>query len=231
MHYIEVNFMVFLVDWDKVHKFSTTMLILGILCVAVAGPVLSYGLSTWPVVPQGTQTIKDTSMSNVTAAYAYRFTITNDEQISAKVSCTYDNCSVIVKIFTNSAFDSAFNTGTPSWDPDLLTGLTFMRSQPAIGVTPTYVSDASYTTLSEGVYAFIDFGGGSGAIAPGVYVIVVYGDNSGVGTDVKFDLQITQEIFGRIWGRIVSEVGWILIIVFGILSVTFAIKKTMEGRA
>jgi hypothetical protein len=225
--------MVFLVDWDKVNKFSTSMLIIGIICVAVAGPVLSYGLATWPVVPQGTQTIQDTSNSNITYAYAYRFTITNDEQISAKVSCTYENTSVIVKVFTAGYYDAAFKRGSPSWNPNTLTGLTFLRSQASLGTLPasSYVTDTSYSTASEGVYAFIDFGGSNYGIAPGSYVIVIFGDNSGTDTNVRFDLQITQEIFGRIWGRIVSTVGWCLIVAFGILAVALYVAKTMEGRS
>jgi ABC-type molybdate transport system substrate-binding protein len=224
--------MVFLVDWDKVNKISTSMLIIGIICVAVAGPVMTYGLSTWPVVPQGTQTIQETSMSNITYAYAYRFTIMNDEQISAKVSCTFVNNTVTVKILTASVYERAMK-GLPDWNPGTPTGLDFMRSQPTIGTNPASTSVTSYTTTTTNSYAFIDFVGTSGRISPGSYVLIVYGDNSGTATDtnVKFDLQITQEIFGRMWGRIVNMVGWCLIIVFGVLAMVLYIKKTTEGRS
>jgi hypothetical protein len=221
--------MVFLVDWDKVQNFSNKMLVIGILCVAVAGPVLSYGLSTWPVVSQSTMTISESSSTNIRDAYSYTFTVTYDEQISAKIDCTYVNNSVIVKIFSKGVYDRecALNT-----DPDTLTGLTFYRSQAYTGTTPAYAAVTSFSAPSSGTYAFIDFGGNAGGNFPGTYVLIVYGDNSGPVTDtnVNFDIQITQEIFGRIWGRFVSTVGWCIIIVCGILSLALYIKKTMEAR-
>lgn len=220
--------MVFLVDWDKVQKTSINLLVLGIICVAVAGPVLSYGLSTWPVVPQSTQTIPDTSSSNITRAYAYPFTIRYDEQISVRVSCTYVNCSIIVKIFTLGVYQRETKLST---DPDTLTGLNFRRSQPNPGVSPTYTDGTSFSSPSQGTFAFIDFAGSSGGNAPGNYVLIVYGDNTGpADTNVNFDIQITQEIFGRIWGRFVSMIGWGLIIVCTIVAMATMVKKTMEAR-
>jgi hypothetical protein len=204
------------------------MLVIGILCVGVIGPVLSYGLSTWPMVPQSTQTIQDSSPGDVNDAYYYRFTVTYDEQVSAKVACTYENTYVVVKIVTSGVYDAAIAASSTSTG---LSGLNFMLSQPAIGTTPTSTSVTSYTTSSTNSYGFVDFGGNSGRISPGSYVLIIYGDNTGTGTDVKFDLQISQEIFGRIWGRIVSTVGWCLIIGFGILAVALYVKKTMEGRS
>ncbi len=207
------------------------MLIIGIICVAVAAPVMTYGLSTWPVVPQGTQTIQETSMTNITRAYSFRFTITYDEQVSAKVGCTYDNNTVTVKILTASIYDAAMR-GSPNWSPATPTGLSFIRSQPTFGdTTPSHTDVTSYTTSTTNSFAFIDFAGDSGRIAPGTYVLIVYGDNTGVGsTDVKFDLQITQG-FGLIWGRLVNVVGWVLVIAFGIIALVLYIKKTSEGRA
>jgi hypothetical protein len=220
--------MVFLVDWDKVQKASNFLLVIGILCVAVAGPVLTQGFSAWPAVPETEMSIPDTSQTNITQAYKFRHTVYSDNPVSLKITATGRDSVVYVRIYPVSTYDTlAAPTNTNL--------RAMIYSVPSYGTAPSGGSVSTFDTTTYGRFAMIDFGGTTTGdrvqFVPGDYVIVVYGDNTtGVG-NVNFKLQITQEIFGRVWGRLVNTVGWILIIVCGVLSMAFWIKKTLEvGR-
>nr|MDO8084637.1 hypothetical protein [Candidatus Sigynarchaeum springense] len=225
--------MVLTVDLNKVNKLTTGLLIIGILCVAVAGPVLNQGFSNWPVVIEQEMNIPEGSYSNITQAYTYKHTVISDNTLSLKITVTGQESRVYVRVYTLATF----NTLTQPSNTNLQS---FVVSVPNYGANP---SGSTYTTYDSGTIGRvgnIDFGGSTDGssrvvLVPNDYVIVVYGYN-GTSTaeptqNVRFKLQITTEVIGRIWGRLVNTVGWILIISCGIISMLFWIKKTMEvGR-
>ncbi|MEX2682024.1 MAG: hypothetical protein Q6373_010510 [Candidatus Sigynarchaeota archaeon] len=219
--------MVLLINWDKVQKFTVIMFFIGIICVAVAGPVLTQGLATWPAVPETEIVIPDTSQTNITQAYTFKHSIISDNEVTIKLRVTGPDSRVYVRIYPLATF----NTLTAP----TVTNLQYMLySIPSYGSIPSSTSTQTFDS-NNGRVANIDFGGttsgGNLVFIPGDYVIVIYGDNTtGVG-NVKFVLQITTEIFGRTWGRIVNTVGWIIIVSCGVLSMVLWIKKTIEvGR-
>ncbi len=204
------------------------MLVLGIICVAVAGPVLMGVLSMWPVVPKNTQTIQE---GTIVDAYAFPFTITNDDQISVHLGCTTADTTVDIVIITKGTYDALYATAaaTPG------TGLYFVYSTPTYGASPTGTRNNAYQVSTTNAYVTVDFGGSATStpsliFIPGTYVVVVSGNHAGSPTDVVFDITIEKEIFGRTTGRIVNVVGWGLIIGFGIISLILVIKKTLEAR-
>ncbi|MBN2153121.1 MAG: hypothetical protein JW839_16835 [Candidatus Lokiarchaeota archaeon] len=219
--------MVFLVDWNKVQKFTNAMLVIGILCVAVAGPVLNQALSAWPSVPETEMNIPDTSQTNITQAYTFRHTVLSDNQVSLRIQVTGQDSRVYVRIYQAVTF-------TTLTAPTSTSLQSMVYSVPQFPNTPSGTSTTTFDS-NNGRVANIDFGGATSGSTivyiPGDYVIVVYGDNTTGTGNVRFKLQITTEVVGRVWGRIVNTVGWILVISCGILSMLFWIKKTLEvGR-
>ncbi len=222
--------MVLIVDWNKVQKLTTGLLVIGIICVAVAGPVLNQGLSNWPVLLETEMNIPEGSYTNKSQAYIYKHTVISDNTLTVKVSVLGADSRVYVRIYSAATYNGMTS-------PSGTGGLNFIVSYPQFGSTPSGTASATYDS-NNGKVANVDFGGGTTSdrvvLIPGDYVVVVYGTNESIASptaNVKFKLQITQEIFGRVWGRLVNTVGWILIISCGILSLLFWIKKTMEvGR-
>lgn len=222
--------MVLMIDWNKVQKFSTGLLIVGIICVAVVTPVLTQGFANWPVVPETEMNITEGSYTNKTLAYTYRHTVVADNSVSVKISVLGADSRVYVRIYTAATFESMV-------DPSTTAGLNMIAAFPTFGVDPTGSAVAEYDSNS-GRVGFLEFGGGTQgsrvALIPGDYVIVVCGTNSSIASltaNVRFKLQITTEVVGRTWTRIINLVGWILVVSCAVLSLLLWFKKTMEvGR-
>jgi hypothetical protein len=206
------------------------MLVIGILCVAVAGPVLTQAFSTWPAVPQSTQTVPESSDTDVVNAYTYHHQVISDNLLRIQITVADAYSEVRVRIYTEAIYNAMV---TAHSDPDTVTGQYFVVSIPSYGSSPSANRYTSYTSNSYKSFE-IDFGGdatgGTVIFVPGTYVVVIYGANSGTSTDIQFSLQITTDIFGRVWGRFVFTAGWIIIIVCAIVSILLATKKTTEGR-
>ncbi len=224
-------------------KKSVRIIVLGVLLIAVAGPVFRGYLTSITMFSQAGIPITEESTSGIGKAFAYPVSIAGGQKMTIKFSASEVNCSSTLKILPKATYDAnvAANSSGGSY-----AGNPFIYTRASHGDTYVY-NDASMetsATINQAGYWLIEFSGtailgnyyGSDyylVSIPGTYVIVVYGTNTtdaSTNEGIRFNLSVESEFPGRTIAFYAELAGWAIIGIFGTIVVVNLFKKVLGGR-
>ncbi|MFW9770952.1 MAG: hypothetical protein ACFFA2_08720 [Promethearchaeota archaeon] len=218
-------------EMKKVLKIIT---IIGVILI-VLGPILGFALNKVTIVSRGPENpivIPETSTTSIRDAFAQDITITKNQKMIIEFSLFYPNVSATLIILGKGTFDYYF--ALDSAPPG--SGLTFIYSQFTWGeYVPNTVVPANSRSISNEGYWYIEFAGGVSGISlisrPGIYVVVIYGVNTGppAYTNVMFDLNVKVDGPGGFLNTLFLTIGIILLAVAAILLSYSYLNKLRRG--
>jgi len=212
-------------------KISNIVLIIGI-GLLVAGPILGVLTDKVTLCSGNPKTIDELSSSEIQEAFNCNFRLKRNQKIIIKISVYFENITVQLKIIDRLTYDQEYEANS---DPTVLPGESFVHSTFTWGESPgSSTSGASSVTLTEQEEDYIEFAGdisGDNLISlPGSYTVIVYGDNSGSGTDVYFNIAVKIDGPGDFLGSLFVTIGIIVIVCYAILVSYKYLNKLRRGE-
>lgn len=213
-----------------VKKKISIIFIVGV-ALLITAPILGYFLDKTVLYERKPVVIDEDSDDGLKSAFAYPFSIRKDQKITIGFSVYYANVTATLKILGKGYYDQQYALNST---PGGLTGQDFVYSQFVWGqsIPSAYTYSGDETSITYNGYWYIEFAGdtsGSYLISiPGSYVIVVYGDNDGPETDVKFNIVI--KIDGP--GDLLEEIFYYLgagVIAALVLFISYSYYKKFKG--
>ena len=178
--------------------------------------------------------ISTDSNSNIQKAFAYPFTISNDQKLSIEFSVNTRNVSATLKIFARPAYDTYNSVNTT--DPGSQTGESFTYSEFGYGQNPASLTGSTTSrSISESGYWYCEFAGDTSGdylvSRPGSYVLVVYGYNSQAPTwtNVTFNIKLRIDGPGQFLGGLFITIGVSALVATMILAALSYLKKTRRA--
>ena len=217
--------------WDNILKKKFTYIIIGTAVISlILGPILGAVLNKIIIYERKPQVIQEDSTLGINKAFSFFVELEKNQKLIVEISEYYINCTVTIKILSNSIFQSASLANST---PGSVSGMEFVYSQFGWGTSPAGGTvGASALTLPTTVrYAYIEFMGSRNGDAliswPGEYVVIVYGTNSGGPGDINVYFDITIKIDGP--GDTLSDIfmilGVFLLLFYFIAAIVIILKK------
>ncbi len=219
-------------DSKKVFKI---FLILAILLI-IAGPLLGYFLNKVTVESRDAGNpliIQESSTTTIRDAYHKDVTLSRNQRIIIEFSVYYPDVSAYLIIIGKGTYDQEYTADNPP--PG--SGLTFLYSEFTYGQPAAYSAlPATVVTITNDGYWYIEFAGGYSGVGgnylisrPGDYVVVVYGNNTGPGTQVTFNLIIKMDGPGDFLQELFLTIGIILLACCAIFYAYSYLNKLRRG--
>jgi hypothetical protein len=141
------------------------------------------------------------------------------------------NVTASLKIVGKGLFDSEY-IKNDTYGPPNVTGRYFLISKQVWSGDPSWYEETQRVVICiQDDFYFIEFmgDGNSGGIIwnePGDYVIFVYGSNSyNMSSEVIYNIQVYKDGPSALIRKGFSAIGWLLIIVAGLVIIDASIKK------
>ena len=204
-------------------------LLIGIILLFL-GPTLGFFLDKLNLYDQNVS-IPETSNSNIQDAFAFEFSLGQNQKLVAEFSVSTPNDTLILKFMRKANFDEEYAAST---NPTTLTGLRFIYNQFVFMSDPT-VNEAFSVSIAESGQYYIEFSGDATASGnhlisiPGDYVLFVYGVDSQAGTHVAFNIKIRADGPGEIIELWCILIGLIILVALMLLATYGYLKKTGRG--
>ncbi len=216
-------------------KLLKLFLILAVILI-IAGPLLGFFLDKVTIESREASNpliIQESSTTTIRDAYHKDITLSRNQMIIIEFSVYYPDVSADLIILGKGTYDQEFAADNPP--PG--SGLTFLYSEFTYGQPATYSSSpATVVTISNDGYWYIEFAGGYSGVGgdylisrPGNYVVVVYGNNVGPGTEVTFNLTVKVDGPGDFLEELFLTIGILLLACCAIFYAYSYLNKLRRG--
>lgn len=214
----------------KSKKILTIILIIGI-ALLITGPILGFALDEITLADQKPATITETSDTEIQSAFACEFTIDRNQKVTIVFSVYYSDITANLKILTKYEYDVEYAANS---NPNGLTGEYFITTTFRLGQNPS-VSRENVETISNQGETYLEFTGSATATPyfisiPGSYVVIVYGDHTGLETDVFFNILVKVDGPGGFLSTLFITIGIIVLVCYALFLAYKYLNKMRRGR-
>ena len=206
------------------------LLVLGLLFL-ILGPIIGEMSETISIYDESNESVDQDSEKSFHNVTSYEISIKKNQKITIKFSVYSENVTASLKIVGKGLFDSE-NTKNDTYGPPNVTGRYFLISRPTWSGDPSwYGYTQTVVSCVQDDFYFIEFmgDGNSGSTIwnePGDYVIFVYGSNSyNMSSEVIYNIEVYRDGPSAAIRKIFSTIGWLMIIVAGLVIMNDSIKK------
>jgi len=206
------------------------LLVLGLLFL-ILGPIVGEMSETNIIYNESNESVDQESEKSFHNVTSYEISIKKNQKITIKFSVYSENVTASLKIVGKGLFDSE-NTKNDTYGPPNVTGRYFLISRPTWSGDPSwYGYTQTVVSCVQDDFYFIEFmgDGNSGSTIwnePGDYVIFVYGSNSyNMSSEVIYNIEVYKDGPSAAIRNIFSTIGWLMIIVAGLVIMNDSIKK------
>ena len=166
---------------------------------------------------------------------SYEVNIKKNQKITIKFSVYSQNVTASLKIFGKGLFDSEY-IKNDTYGPQNVSGRYFLISRPTWSGDPSwYGYTQTVVSCVQDDFYYIEFmgDGNSGNTIwnePGEYVIFVYGSNSfNMSSEVIYNIEIYKDGPSALIKKGFSYVGWLMILIAGLVILNYYIKEFRRG--
>ncbi|MFX0018821.1 MAG: hypothetical protein ACFFBT_18270 [Promethearchaeota archaeon] len=214
----------------KGKRILTIVLIIGIALI-ITGPILGFALDEITVADQKPATITETSDTEIQSAYACEFTIGRNQKATIVLGVYYSDITANLKILTKYDYDVAYAANS---NPNGLTGEYFITTTFRLGQFPSTLRQNVIAISNQGE-GYLEFTGSATATPyfisiPGTYVVIVYGDNAGVETDVPFNILVKVDGPGAFLSTLFITIGIIVLVCYALFLAYKYLNKMRRER-
>ena len=214
----------------KTKKKIKILLTTGLLFL-ILGPIVGEMTESILIYNESSKIVDSESEISFHNVEPYEITIKKNQKITIKFSVYSQNVSAYLKIFGKGLFDSEY-IKNDTYGPQNISGRYFLISKPVWSGDPSWYEETQrVVSCVQDDFYYIEFmgDGNSGGIIwnePGDYVIFVYGSNSyNMSTEVTYNIEIYKDGPSALIKNGFSSVGWIMLIVAGLVLLNNSIKK------
>jgi hypothetical protein len=206
------------------------LLAMGLLFL-ILGPIVGEMTESIRIYNESNMLVEEESEKSFHNVSTYDLTLKKNQKIIIKFSVYSSNVTASLKIVGKGLFDSEYEKNDTN-APQTVNGRYFLISKPTWSGDPSWYEDTQrVVSCNQDDFYYIEFmGDGDSADTiwsePGEYVVFVYGSNSyNMSTEVIYNIEIYKDgpsTFIKTWS---SNIGWLLIIVAGLLIMDESIKN------
>jgi hypothetical protein len=203
---------------------------LGLLFL-ILGPILGEMTETILIHNESSKLVDQESEKSFHNVTSYEISIKKNQKVTIKFSVYSENVTASLKIVGKGLFDSE-NIKNDTYGPPNVTGRYFLISKQVWSGDPSWYEETQRVVIcNQDDFYFIEFmgDGNSGGIIwnePGDYVIFVYGSNSyNMSSEVIYNIEVYKDGPSAVIRNIFSTIGWLMIIVAGLVIINDSIKK------
>jgi len=214
----------------KSKKKIKLLLTLGFLFL-ILGPIIGEMTETVLIYNESSKLVDQESEKSFQNVDTYEINIKKNQKVSIKFSVYSQNVTASLKIFGKGLFDSEY-AKNDTYAPQNVNGRYFLISKPTWSGDPSWYDETQrVVSCVQDDFYYIEFmgdGDPGGYIwnEPGEYVIFVYGSNSfNTSTDVIYNIEIYKDGPSALIKTGFSSVGWLMLIVAGLVIINDSIKK------
>jgi hypothetical protein len=206
------------------------LLVIGLIFL-ILGPIIGNMTETFLIHNESSKVIDQDSEISFQNVDPYEISIKKNQKITIKFSVYSQNVTASLKIVGKGLFDSEY-IKNDTYGPPNVTGRYFLISKQVWSGDPSWYEETQRVVICiQDDFYFIEFmgDGNSGGIIwnePGDYVIFVYGSNSyNMSSEVIYNIQVYKDGPSALIRKGFSAIGWLLIIVAGLVIIDASIKK------
>lgn len=214
----------------KLKKKLKFLLGLGLLFL-ILGPILGGMTETILIHKESSKLVDQESEKSFQNVDPYEISIKKNQKVTIKFSVYSENVTASLKIVGKGLFDSEY-IKNDTYGPPNVTGRYFLISKQVWSGDPSWYEETQrVVSCIQDDFYFIEFmgDGNSGGIIwnePGDYVIFVYGSNSyNMSSEVIYNIEVYIDGPSALIRKGFSAIGWLLIIVAGLVIIDASIKK------
>ena len=218
----------------KSKKNLTIFLTIGILFLIMA-PIVGEMIETILIFNEQNKVVDQESEVSFHNVDSYEINIKKNQKVTIKFSVYSQNVTASLKIFGKGLFNSEY-AKNDTYGPKNVSGRYFLISKPAWSGDPSWYDETQrVVSCVQDDFYYIEFmgdGDPGGFIwnEPGEYVVFVYGSNSfNMTTEVIYNIEIYKDGPSALIKKGFSYVGWLMILVAGLVILNYYIKNFRRG--